>query len=156
MAIDTNPYKAPDSGDLVSTAPLVNDLASKGTRFGTLLIDYAGYFVCCFIAGIFIGLFFGKAGVEALNGLTNLVFSTSILLGYYMFFEGIWARTPGKFILGTMVIAEDGSKPGLGRIFKRTACRFIPFEAFSFLGSTPVGWHDRLSGTRVVRVPKAI
>jgi uncharacterized RDD family membrane protein YckC len=154
MANETNPYRAPDSGSLDASTPRAGELASKGRRFGTLLIDYFGYFVCCFIAGMFIGLFFGKAGIEALHGLTNFLFSTSILLGYYLFFEGIWARTPGKFILGTEVISEDGSKPDLGRIFKRTLCRFIPFEAFSFLGSTPVGWHDSISGTRVIRVQK--
>ena len=32
------------------------------------------------------------------------------------------------------------------------AARFIPFEPFSFLGGGGNGWHDSLSGRRVVRV----
>ena len=42
-------------------------------------------------------------------------------------------------------------RPTYGQILGRTFSRFVPFEAFSFLPS-PVGWHDRWSGTRVVRV----
>lgn len=51
-----------------------------------------------------------------------------------------------------MVVREDGGKPSLGQVLGRTACRLIPFEAFSFLGSSGVGMHDSIPDTRVVRV----
>ena len=36
-------------------------------------------------------------------------------------------------------------------ILVRTFCRYIPFEAFTFLGNkSPIGWHDKLSKTIVV------
>ncbi|CAN0592803.1 unnamed protein product, partial [Laminaria digitata] len=38
------------------------------------------------------------------------------------------------------------------RLLGRTAARFVPFEAFSFLGGDATGWHDRWSNTRVVRL----
>jgi uncharacterized RDD family membrane protein YckC len=45
---------------------------------------------------------------------------------------------------------EDGSKPDFGTTLKRTLCRIIPFEQFSFLGSQSRGWHDSICGTYVV------
>ena len=69
---------------------------------------------------------------------------------YYMFFEGIWGRSPGKWIFGTAVVNEDGLKPSFGAIALRTICRFIPFEPFSFFGER--GWHDKISNTYVIKV----
>ncbi|MCA9066572.1 MAG: RDD family protein, partial [Planctomycetaceae bacterium] len=71
---------------------------------------------------------------------------------YYVFMEAVFQRSLGKLVTGTMVVAADGSRPSFGKILGRSFARIIPFEAFSFLGSkTPTGWHDTLSGTRVVK-----
>ena len=70
-------------------------------------------------------------------------------MGYYCFFEGIWGRTPGKFLIGTKVVDEEGDPPSFGQIVGRSACRLIPFEPFSFFGAR--GWHDSISHTYVVR-----
>lgn len=43
---------------------------------------------------------------------------------------------------------KNGEKPSFSVIFKRTLCRLIPFDGFSFLGSR--GWHDSISDTYVV------
>jgi hypothetical protein len=44
-------------------------------------------------------------------------------------------------------------QPTLPHLLGRTFSRIIPFEPFSFLDKNhPVGWHDSLSGTRVVSV----
>ena len=40
---------------------------------------------------------------------------------------------------------------GRPEVFRRTLTRFVPFDTFSFLGPKCRGWHDRWSGTRVVR-----
>lgn len=51
---------------------------------------------------------------------------------------------------------EDGTKPDFKAVALRTLCRFIPFEAFTYLGSSnPMGWHDKLSSTRVVSLAKS-
>jgi uncharacterized RDD family membrane protein YckC len=55
----------------------------------------------------------------------------------------------GKLLFGTFVVSASGAKPAFGQIVKRTLCRYIPFEPFSFFGET--GWHDSISKTRVVR-----
>ena len=71
-----------------------------------------------------------------------------------MFFEAVFQRSPGKFLTGTKVVNESGGKPTFGQILGRSLCRFIPFEAFSFLfgdSSRVVGWHDKFSGTLVVK-----
>ena len=53
-----------------------------------------------------------------------------------------------------VVVLEDGTKPTTSDIVIRSLCRFIPFEAFSFLGDEGRGWHDSLSDTYVVDVEK--
>ncbi|MEM6265057.1 MAG: RDD family protein, partial [Bacteroidota bacterium] len=66
-------------------------------------------------------------------------------------FEAAFGKTPGKFVTKTQVVNKDGGKPTPGQLIGRTFARFIPFDAFSFLASNPVGWHDSLSKTRVVK-----
>ncbi len=73
--------------------------------------------------------------------------------GYHFILESLTQKTAGKLITGTKVVDRYGNKPSPGTIAIRTLCRFIPFEAFSFLfyGKYPIhGWHDRISGTLVV------
>jgi uncharacterized RDD family membrane protein YckC/type II secretory pathway pseudopilin PulG len=78
-------------------------------------------------------------------------FAVVVYLGYYLIFESIWQRTPGKWITKTKVVDREGNKPSFLRIVGRSLARFIPFEAFSFLVSSyPMGWHDSLSKTLVV------
>lgn len=69
---------------------------------------------------------------------------------YYVFFESIWKKTPGKWITKTKVVMRDGSEPSVGNIAIRSFARLIPFEALSFFGERPIGWHDKLSETLVV------
>jgi uncharacterized RDD family membrane protein YckC len=80
----------------------------------------------------------------------NFMLGLTLMLAYYCFFEGIWARTPGKLVFGTMVVSEQGDKPVFGQVVGRTLCRFIPFEGLSFFGEA--GWHDSIPKTQVVLV----
>ncbi|MFL9844612.1 RDD family protein [Flavobacterium rhizosphaerae] len=82
--------------------------------------------------------------------IANLAHSCLFSVVYYTIFEATTQRTVGKFITGTKVVMEDGSKPGWRVIIIRSLCRMIPFDAFSFLGSNARGWHDSLSSTYVV------
>jgi uncharacterized RDD family membrane protein YckC len=91
---------------------------------------------------------------EEIDPLIDWVLGISLLILYYFIFESIWQRTPAKFITGTKVVTYDGTKPTTGAIAKRTLIRLVPFEAFSFLGERVYGWHDRWSGTYVIKAKR--
>ena len=70
----------------------------------------------------------------------------SIFLFIYFFStEAVFSRTLGKAVNGSFVVFERGRV--LSALW-RTLSRFIPLEAFSFIGRSE-GWHDTLSSTTV-------
>lgn len=152
MNTEYNPYSPPTS--------VINDhadshdqvAASKGRRFGTWLIDYFIYYLIMFVIGAVLGAILGSRGVQGLGMPFWYLLAFVVVIGYYVVFESVWQRTPGKFILGTMVVNAAGTKPSVGQVFGRTLCRFIPFEPFSFFGTE--GWHDSIPKTRVVMAQK--
>ena len=143
-----NPYSPPKANVEETIVAEEREEAGKGRRFATYLIDYILINVVMFVIGVLSVMLMGEAGVELLEGGSNIVLAIAVFLLYYIFFEGLWARTPAKFMLGTVVVMEDGSKPPFGKVVIRTLCRCIPFEPFSFFGDR--GWHDGISDTRVV------
>ncbi|SHG56515.1 RDD family protein [Massilia sp. CF038] len=148
MTAQFNPYQSPTA---LADAPAdVEQLrqASKWIRFFTFLIDYFFYTLAAFVCG-FIAALIGPAAIAAIQAWNGFLFSVALFIVYYAAFESIWARTPGKFILGTKVMTETGGVPGFGTIMKRTLSRFIPFEAFSYFGDR--GWHDEVAKTVVIR-----
>ncbi len=78
-----------------------------------------------------------------------LVLGVQVL--YYFLWEALTYRTPGKLLCRTRVMGADGDDPSTGAILGRTLLRLVPLELLSFLGPLPGGWHDRWSGTCVVR-----
>ena len=97
----------------------------------------------------------GESGASRGQRFLNLIVDSIALtsLAYHALLEGFYGRTLGKLVTGTQVVGADGSRATWGQIIGRTFARFIPFEPFSFFGRPPpAGWHDSLSGTRVVRV----
>lgn len=148
MNMEHNPYSPPKAEVIaeVHAAPMV--IASKGRRFGTMLIDYVCFFALATVLGFVIGLVFGEKGLAVVESVPEQLFGGTMMLAYYVFFEGIWGRTPGKFVCGTMVVNETGFKPSIGQVLGRSLCRFIPFEPFSCLGER--GWHDSIPKTWVV------
>lgn len=150
MTENFNRYAPPKSDVDLPEASRAIVLAGKGRRLATFAIDYVMFILLSACIGVIIALVFGDQGVEAIESVPDIVLGVLIMFAYYVFFEGIWARTPGKFMLGTMVVSESGDKPGLGQVIGRTLCRFIPFEPFSFLGER--GWHDRIPKTHVILV----
>ncbi len=154
MREDENPYRPPGSEVLVPEHTRVVGPAGRWRRFGTFLVDYVCLFVLAVIVSIAIALVFDQRGVAAMRRVPDFVIGSALFVSYYVAFEGIWSRTPGKWVFGTVVISdvdssEAGTKPSMGQILGRTACRLIPFEPLSFFGKT--GWHDRIPRTRVVR-----
>ena len=150
MTQQTNPYAPPASNvfdaEIEPDRPIVT--AGKGRRFGTYVVDKVCCTVLSFFAGMAIVQLFGEAGIYATQSAWSYAIALVVVTLYYVFFEGLWARTPGKFVCGTIVVNEQGGRPSLGQIVGRTFCRFIPFEAFSFLGER--GWHDSIPRTFVV------
>ncbi len=84
---------------------------------------------------------------EFLMRVVIYLFIALLQVIYYFVFESIFQATPGKFLTGTRVVTEDGGKPTVKQIFKRTVTRIVPFEAFSIFGQL---WHDTWSETYLV------
>ncbi|WP_439883116.1 RDD family protein [Pontibacter sp. MBLB2868] len=123
---------------------------NRKTRFLNYVLDFAGFYAFAFVSGIVLYLL----GLEFLIvSINETILGILVMLTYYCLFESMFGQTIGKMITGSVVVTEDGNKPSFVDILKRTLSRFIPFEAFTFLGSD-VGLHDRLSKTRVVKKVK--
>jgi uncharacterized RDD family membrane protein YckC len=146
-----NPYQSPiaDTPDEPLKANDRGRLASRSQRFANYVLDYFFIMVTMFVLGFVLA---NTIAAETLDSTPGLAWGVLAVLIYYIPLEAACGRSLGKIITGTKVVANDGSDPGIGQIIGRTFARMIPFEPLSFLsGRDAVGWHDRLSGTRVVR-----
>lgn len=152
MGQEANRYQPPQADVGLEVEARIGEPASRGRRFGTFVVDYLCFLALSFAIGVSIALLFGEAGIAALETVPDIVLGLVIFSSYYLLFEGVWARTPGKWIFGTIVVAEDGKPPSFGQVAGRTACRWIPFEALSCFGER--GWHDSIPKTRVLRCVK--
>jgi uncharacterized protein len=136
---------------------LLDKQATRGLRFANYLLDSVAFVFFSAAFGALLGIvfvFYWPGGAEYFQemGLGGQLL-LSIFLGiiFFTLFETTTGRSPGKFITGTRVVRTDGSQPEFNTILLRSLCRFVPFEPFSFFGSEPTGWHDRWSGTLVVK-----
>ena len=147
--MDYNPYAPPKTDvDGAETSDAL-ELAGKGRRFANLLLDTVFYQLVVFAAG-FVLVLLDPANAQAVEDF-DIAITALVILAYYVGFETLMGRTPGKMITGTRVVTDEGLPPGLNQVFLRSASRLVPFEPFSCLGDPPEGWHDRWSRTRVVR-----
>ncbi len=76
-------------------------------------------------------------------------FSTVFI--YYTFFEGIFARTPAKWLSYSKVVTIAGEKPLFGWILVRSLARITIIDMF-FIPFLRVPLHDYISKTHVVEV----
>jgi uncharacterized RDD family membrane protein YckC len=77
-----------------------------------------------------------------------------VIFFYYLFCEGIWRRTPGKWASLSKVVGNEGKKASFGQILVRAFIRalgvvvidslLLPFKGRTF--------HDYLSKTYVIEV----
>lgn len=129
-------------------------------RLLNLVIDTAVVYALFFILGVVAELlfYFGYEGFSIwfyeMDGITDRVFTTLVMVLYLFTMEVTTQRSIGKFITDTIVIAEDGTKPEPKKIMVRALCRIIGIEALSFLKAKPRGWHDTASDTYVVDAKK--
>jgi uncharacterized RDD family membrane protein YckC len=153
-----DPYRAPASTLADPDAePLALRIAGKWRRLGTNLVDTLCFYLLSMMAGVVLFLAVGEEQALAmLEGWRANVVSILVFSAYYVFFEALFGRTPGKFACGTQVVDESGAAPRLGQVIGRTFARLVPFEPLSLLFSADndvSGWHDRWPRTRVVLVP---
>ncbi len=133
--------------------------ASHGQRFLNFLIDNVVIRIALvYITGVAVGyllmalwpefaysLYSNKARLYLISVLIILI----DYIFYYTLFEGIFkGRTIGKWITGTKAMNENGTELTFKEAFLRSACRLIPCEAISGLG-TP--WHDSITNTIVIK-----
>ncbi len=132
-------------------------LTSDRDRFFNCIIDFVFILVIIFFFTLFVvitgnilqwDIYRMWEEILIKLGLFGTYFSFATV--YYFTFESLFGRTLGKMMTGSIVITEYGLKPDFMVIFKRTLCRFIPFDALSFLGESGRMWHDSLSRTYVV------
>lgn len=133
-------------------------LASSGSRFANSLIDiFIFYILIAFLAAVFY-LVLEFMVTDAIFDWINAIpsgFSTlltySVYFLYFMILETLVGKTIGKLITKTSVVLENGEKPTKSAVAIRTISRFVPFDAFTYLGTPSRGWHDRWSKTYVVK-----
>lgn len=124
------------------------NLASQGKRFANMLIDVVCYYVLAFIV-VFILMLIGVFDDEPSKAVSYLITFSSMWL-YFTVMEASFGKTVGKLVTKTRVVDEEGNSLDFGKATVRSLCRLIPFDAFSYLSSRPVGWHDSISRTRVI------
>lgn len=136
-------------------------LASKSQRFLNFIIDKAFFYVLMLLLGLLLGLIAEFTGdytwvewLDTVDPLLDILVSNLIFLIYYFAFELTCGRTIGKFVTGTLVISKNNKELTASQVAYRTLSRIIPFEAFSFLGDVPIGWHDSNGNSLVVDVKK--
>ena len=133
-------------------------MAPMEVRVVNYILDYIlRIIIAVIIAFIIDVLFFGDSLFSIADWVAQMKQGEEFLLGmllmfiYYTVTETLWGRSLAKFITGTMVVNEDGSKADLQTILIRSANRLIPFEFLTFLQNGARGWHDSNSKTYVVR-----
>lgn len=131
--------------------------ATQSQRFFNLSIDVIFIYILVLSLGTTIILValavdnFALSNYVANLTTVEIAFYTAIVTFlYYYLTEVYFSRTIAKLLTHTIVVNANGTKPSKRSIFIRTCCRFIPFEAFTFLYG-PKGWHDVFSKTYVVK-----
>jgi uncharacterized RDD family membrane protein YckC len=160
MESNQNPYASPVDVAFTDMATQRMQLASRGKRIANLIIDNIVVQVVGSVVGFGFGIFFvltfgeqGAISLEQEATVTYVGYAIGILvaLAYFILTEANGQKTFAKLITKTKVVTVNGETPTFKQVVGRSFARFIPFEMFSFLtDNPPVGWHDSLSGTRVI------
>jgi uncharacterized RDD family membrane protein YckC len=119
---------------------------SSGTRFANYVIDR----IVITILNIVVFTIYTPDLRGDFPLLELYLIAGSVIMFYYVIMEVLFQATVGKLITGSVVVDMYGEQPEFGVVVKRSFCRLIPFDAFSYLGSSAIGWHDTFSSTRVI------
>jgi uncharacterized RDD family membrane protein YckC len=155
-----NPYQAP-SADLHSAGK------TQAIQYVGFWARFAAYFIDSILLMLIVyPLLFVVFGIGAIDGSSpELVFSglywliaLGLPLALFLTFWFIKSSTPGKMLFSaTIVDAKTGGKPSKGQLIGRYFAyilSFLPLAlGFFWMGwdKRKQGWHDKLSGTIVVK-----
>jgi uncharacterized RDD family membrane protein YckC len=147
-----DPYRPPAVTIEEAPASVPLEVAGRGRRFCTYVVDSLVLWVLNTVALIALMVVRGNFDPNALGLGLQLAVNLSLMLGYYIVMEGMFARTIGKFACGTTVVDAKGAPPTWGQVVGRSFARFIPFEFLAIFGANRLMLHDTLPDTRVVCV----
>ncbi len=147
--------KTPEGVDLELT------LAGAGSRMAAAFLDAVILLVVVavtLIAATVLGLVAGVESGALLLGLISLMVTLEIV-GYYVLFETLTGRTPGKAALGLRVTGANGEPLGFGAAAVRNLVRIVDFLPFGYglglvtmlLSPQNQRLGDMAAGTLVVR-----
>ncbi len=128
----------------------IQDYVTSSTmRFTNFIIDFVVFIVLVLAGSLSLDSVFVTTDSNLILGIGYFMMFL-IFMAYYGLSEFYFQKTAGKYVTKTIVVTKDGKKPDATTIIIRTLCRLIPFDRLSFL-ITKNGFHDRFSGTRVIR-----
>jgi len=120
----------------VSSDLTQQQLANFGRRFAALLIDWA---ICMVVAA-----FYANPQVVPWPPVVVLIVLNTVLIG-------LFGQTPGMALAGVRCVSvTDGGAIGLPRAFVRAVLLALLVPAIILDGDRR-GWHDRASGSIVLR-----
>lgn len=134
--------------------------ASQGKRFGNFIIDRICILVLSFGVGILLGGFMIASGSSSLDNLLandigvrifDFILGAILTVIFYTLMEYYTnGKTIGKLVTNTRAIRMDNEQLTFNDALMRSLSRIVPFEPFSFLGSSLRGWHDTWTDTQVI------
>ncbi|AZA80634.1 hypothetical protein C1637_12640 [Chryseobacterium lactis] len=135
--------------------------SQKMVRLAHLIIDRLVIYFIFIAFGFFSSLLYELTGIAfffeivqkmaSVSKVTDILITASVYFIYIFLIEYFTkGRSIGKYITGSKVICIDGSEPTFKDYFIRNISRFVPLDAFSFIGEN--GWHDSWSETRVINL----
>ena len=120
------------------------------TRFYNFIIDSIFYSILAVIIVSILVRY--HPSFQVYSPRNNRILAFVLYFLYYFLFEITLSSTPGKLITKTKVADNlTFSRPSIMKVFIRTLCRFIPFEALTiFFYENNLTWHDKISKTTVI------
>jgi len=131
-----NPYQSPavqdDEYRVPYVTPVIREPAVAPTR--TIFPRYIAANVDALFAALFMLLALKANPLD--YRVLHIVVAVVAVLAYYFITESLFARTPGKFLMGLVVRKFDGGKCGWREAAIRTGFRILEVNPL-FLGGLP-------------------
>ncbi len=152
-----------DIGQRVYSPNIGERIARRADTGGLLFRRWAGAWIDFVALGALIlapSFLIGLRGVIPAAAPIPALFGLGLAVLYFPVCEGVWGRSLGKLVTGTIVVDRTGRLPGIGRTLVRTLLRLIEVNPL-FLGGVPAGFcvmatganqriGDLIAGTYVV------
>jgi uncharacterized RDD family membrane protein YckC len=138
-------------------APTVAYPAGIGRRLGAMVYDVL-LIIAIWMMTLFVWVLVNDG--EAVRGVAVQLVLAAELVGFYLFFWSRQGQTLGMAAWRIKVVDLDGNPPAFKQLLIRIAA--APLSLLScgigylwfYLGERRQTWHDRLSGTMVVHLPR--